>query len=72
MPRKRMAEESMQHLLDQFEKNEEKSIQTSLDQMGQDISTIKTNLEKKKPKVTLSDLNAKLDIILQYIGADKQ
>ena len=68
VPRKRMAEEGMRSILSQFEIPDEKSIQASLDQLGQDISEIKRNTDKK-PKVTLSDLNAKLDIILQYIAA---
>ena len=57
--------EEMQGLLDQFET---KSIQTSLNQLEQDVTTIKTSLEKKKPKVSLADLSAKIDIILEYIG----
>ena len=65
VPRKRMADDEIHSQSDQ------KSIQTSLDEIGQDISHIKSNLEKKKPKVTLGDLNAKLDIILQYIGVEK-
>ena len=64
-----MAEEGMRSILDQFEVHDEKSIQSSLDQIGQVISEIKRNTDKTKPKVTLSDLNEKLDIILQYIGA---
>ena len=72
MPRKRMAEEGMRDILSQFEVTDEKSIQSSLHQMGQDISDIKRNIDKKKPKVTLSDLNAKLDTILQYIGAGNE
>ena len=57
--------EEMQGLLDQFET---KSIQTSLNQLEQDVTPIKTSLEKKKPKVSLADLSAKIDIILEYIG----
>ena len=72
VPRKRMAEEGMRSILSQFEIPDEKSIQASLDQLGQDICEIKKNTDKKKPKVTLSDLNAKLDIILQYIGAGNE
>ena len=72
VPRKRMAEEGMRGILSQFEIPDEKSIQASLDQLGQDISEIKKNIDKKKPKVTLSDLNAKLDILLQYIGAGNE
>ena len=55
VPRKRMAEEGMRDILSQFEIPDEKSIQASLDQLGQDISEIKKNTDKKKPKVTLSD-----------------
>ena len=72
VPRKRMAEEGMRSILSQFEIPDEKSIQASLDQLGQDICEIKKNTDKKKPKVTLSDLNAKLDILLQYIGAGNE
>ena len=72
VPRKRMAEEGMRDILSQFEIPDEKSIQASLDQLGQDICEIKKNTDKKKPKVTLSDLNAKLDILLQYIGAGNE
>ena len=43
------------------------SIQTSLDQLGNDISLIKTQLVKKKPKTTLADVNDKVDQILQYL-----
>ena len=67
-----MAEEGMRDILSQFEVTDEKSIQSSLHQMGQDISDIKRKIDKKKPKVTLSDLNAKLDTILQYIGAGNE
>ena len=46
------------------------SIRTSLVQIGHDISDIKEKIDKKrKPPVTLADVNAKLDIILQYLGA---
>ena len=43
------------------------SIQTSLDQLGNDISLIKTQLVKKKPKTTLADVSDKVDQILQYL-----
>ena len=51
VPRKRMADDEMHSLLNQLEKSDQKSIQTSLDEIGQDISHIKSNLEKKKPKM---------------------
>ena len=43
------------------------SIQTSLDQLGSDISLIKTQLVKKKSKTTLGDVSDKVDQILQYL-----
>ena len=43
------------------------SIQSSLDQLGNDITVIKSQLEKKKTKVTLVEINNKLDQVLQYI-----
>ena len=46
------------------------SIQTSLDQLGNDISLIKTQLVKKKPKTTLADVSDKVDQILQYLQSN--
>ena len=43
------------------------SIQTSLEQLGSDISLMKTQLVKKKPKTTLGDVSDKVDQILQYL-----
>ena len=43
------------------------SIQSSLDQLGNDITVNKSQLEKKKTKVTLVEINNKLDQVLQYI-----
>lgn len=43
------------------------SIQTSLNQLGNDISMIKTQLVKKKTKATLVDVNNKLDRILHHL-----
>ena len=54
-------------LLPQFEQTEESKIQNTLNQLGEDISIIKTNLEKKKPKITLSDISEKLDLIIHYL-----
>ena len=67
LPRKRINADDAQELIFQFPDTDQKSIQTSLNQLGEDISHIKTSLEKKKPKITLVDLNDKLDIILQYL-----
>ena len=65
---RRLAEVGMQDILSQFEVSDN-SIQISLNQIGHDISDIKERIDKKKPKVTLADINAKLDIILQYLEA---
>ena len=43
------------------------SIQSSLDQLGNDITVIKSQLEKKKTKVSLVEINNKLDQVLEYI-----
>ena len=66
--KRRLAEVGMQDILSQFEVSDN-SIQISLNQIGHDISDIKERIDKKKPKVTLADINAKLDIILQHLGA---
>ena len=67
---RRLAEVGMQDISSQFEVSDN-SIRTSLVQIGHDISDIKEKIDKKKkPQVTpLADVNAKLDIILQYLGA---
>ena len=65
---RRLAEVGMQDILSQFEVSDS-SIRTSLIQIGHDISEIKEKIEKGKPKVTFADINAKLDIILQYLEA---
>ena len=44
------------------------SIQSSLDQLGNDITSIKSQLEKKKAKVSLTQINNKLDQILQHVS----
>ena len=64
---RRLAEVGMQDISSQFEVSDN-SIRTSLVQIGHDISDIKEKIDKKKPQVTLADVNAKLDIILQYLG----
>jgi len=53
----------------------EQSIQSSLVQLGSDISQIKTQLEKKKAKATLVDVCHKLDWIINYLmkgGGDRE
>ena len=48
----------------------ENALQTSLTQMGEDIYHIKESLDRKRPKVTLSDINEKLDLILHILKGD--
>lgn len=43
------------------------SIQALLDKLGSDISLIKSQLEKKKTKTTLTVVNEKIDQILEYL-----
>ena len=51
---------------------QQQTIQTSLDQLGNDISVIKTQLEKKKAKMTLVDVSDRVDQILDHLkGSDK-
>ena len=45
----------------------ENALQTSLTQMGEDV---KESLDRKRPKVTLSDINEKLDLILHILKGD--
>ena len=65
-----VAEVRMQDILNQFEVSDN-TIQTSLNQIGHDISDIKEKIVKKKSKATLADINSKLDLILQYLGVQK-
>ena len=55
-----------ENMLDESNKGyqQQNSIQTSLNQLGNDISLIKTQLVKKKPKTTLGDVSDKVDKIL--------
>ena len=40
---------------------------TSLEKLQQDVTLIRTNLEKKRAKVTLNQLNEKVDLILTIL-----
>ena len=51
----------------QQQHQQHQSLQTCLDQLGNDISVIKTQLEKKKSKASLLDVNEKVDQILQFL-----
>ena len=65
------AGQDMQSFLDQFPVQEThiapsvtSKIENVLEQLEQDVTSIKSNLEKKRPKVTISTLNEKVDQIL--------
>ena len=59
-------------ILDQFPIQEDsqlqKNIHNTLAKLDQDVTAIKTNLEKKRSKVTLNQINGKLDMILQILS----
>ena len=66
-----MIGEEMQSFLDQYPVQETyiapnipSKIEDVLGQLEQDVTSIKANLEKKRPKVTISQLNDKVDQIL--------
>ena len=65
------AGKDMLSFLDQFPVQEthiapsvSSKIENVLEQLEQDVTSIKSNLEKKRPKVTISTLNEKVDQIL--------
>ena len=43
------------------------SIQNSLQQLEEDVSSIKSSLVKKRSKVTLNQLNIKVDMIIEIL-----
>ena len=45
-----------------------KNLQDTLNQIEEDVSQIKTSIEKKKPKITLRELNIKLDTIISILN----
>lgn len=66
-----IAGKDMLGFLDQFPVQEthfapsvSSKIENVLEQLEQDVTSIKSNLEKKRPKVTISTLNEKVDQIL--------
>ena len=50
-----------------YQQPQHQLLQTCLDQLGNDITVIKTQLEKKKPKTLLLDINEKVDEILDFL-----
>lgn len=73
MKRSRAAADEMQSFLDQMplpEYNDNKICKienTRLEKLEQDVNSIRTNLEKKKSKVTLIQVNEKVDMILTIL-----
>ena len=54
--------------LPEYDDNETCKIEkTRLEKLEQDVNSIRTNLEKKKSKVTLSQVNEKVDMILTIL-----
>ena len=47
---------------------EPKSLQNTLDQIEQDVTQIMSSIAQKKPKVTLHQLNTKLDYIISILS----
>ena len=47
-------------------------IKNSLPQLGNDVTDIKSTLEKKKPKVTLFEIDEKLNYIIQILQNEQQ
>ena len=74
VPMKRShAEDEMQSFLDQipipdYNVPETCKIEKArLEKLEQDVTSIRSNLEKKRSKVTLSQLNEKVDLIIQIL-----
>ena len=63
--------ESTEHLSDYYPtpstSSDHSLIQSSLEQMGSDILVIKSQLEKKKTKVSLVDIGEKLDRLINHL-----
>ena len=63
--------EELEHILSYAEgptqMTREEDIKKSLVQLGHDVNDIKWTLEKKKPKITLLQLNEKLDFIIEIL-----
>ena len=71
--KKRKVEVSANDMLHQFDKIQQveadnDTIQKSLHQLEEDMITIRGCLEKKRPKITLVDIAAKLDTILAILN----
>lgn len=71
-PHQPVSELTTMPILDQFpiqdDSQSQRNIQNTLAKLDQDVTIIKTNLEKKRPKITLNQINEKLDMILQILS----
>ena len=47
--------------------SQQKRIESALEQLEQNVTCIKSSLEKKKPKITLYELNEKIETILEIL-----
>ena len=52
----------------EFMQMEQKNLQQSLQQIEQDVTTIKSSIAQKKPKITLHQINEKLDIVISILN----
>ena len=69
MPDAVQQHDGLQNILDSFTPNDDpKSLQNTLDQIEQDVTTIMSSIAQKKPKVTLHQLNTKLDFIISILN----
>ena len=71
MPDAVQQDDGLQNILNSFSpvKNDDpKSLQNTLDQIEQDVTTIMSSIAQKKPKVTLHQLNTKLDFIISILN----
>ena len=62
------ANEEMRELLDQFPAEEAKDMQQTLVQLENDVIAIRTYLERKTKKITMIQLDKKLDTIVKILN----
>ena len=70
-----MVGKEMKDFLDQFPisssssytTNNEKTLESKLEHIEQNVTCIKSSLEKKRSKVTLHDVNEKVDLVIELL-----
>ena len=67
-----MAGKEMKDFLDQFplssySTNNEKTLESKLEHIEQNVTCIKSSLEKKRSKVTLREVNDKVDLVIELL-----